>query len=347
MAAGYKPGQRRSAADRLHGRHLRSRSARHWSSSTSIHVNCGSPDMIDQLGERAPGPQHHAADQSRLRPRPQPEDQHRRRAIEARHLARAARRLPAAGPTSTASSITGLHMHIGAGTDLEHLAQVCGAMEQAARDGRPHRSPRSAPAAACRCPIATEQTYVDLDAVLQAVGRDAASGWKTQFGHESRWRSSRAATSSPKAATWSPRSARSSRWAATRSICSTPASTTWPGRSCTAPIIRCRSCPAERRRRQRPAARRRRRRPAVRIGRHLHAGRRRLRLHARACPRRRSATTWSSSVAGAYGFVMGSNYNSKPLAAEVLIQDGQPHLIRSPADVRRSDSRRGDSVVKP
>jgi diaminopimelate decarboxylase len=33
-------------------------------------------------------------------------------------------------------------------------------------------------------------------------------------------------------------------------------------------------------------------------------------------------------VAGAYGFVMGSNYNSKPLAAEVLIQDGQPHLVR-------------------
>ena len=34
-------------------------------------------------------------------------------------------------------------------------------------------------------------------------------------------------------------------------------------------------------------------------------------------------------VAGAYGFVMGSNYNSKPLAAEVIIQEGQPHLIRS------------------
>ena len=32
--------------------------------------------------------------------------------------------------------------------------------------------------------------------------------------------------------------------------------------------------------------------------------------------------------AGAYGFVMGSNYNSKPLAAEVLIDDGQPHLVR-------------------
>src|SRR4029078_8291097 len=28
-------------------------------------------------------------------------------------------------------AITGLHMHIGSGTDLEHLAQVCGAMERA------------------------------------------------------------------------------------------------------------------------------------------------------------------------------------------------------------------------
>ncbi len=32
--------------------------------------------------------------------------------------------------------------------------------------------------------------------------------------------------------------------------------------------------------------------------------------------------------AGAYGFVMGSNYNSKPLAAEVLVRDGKPFLVR-------------------
>jgi diaminopimelate decarboxylase len=32
--------------------------------------------------------------------------------------------------------------------------------------------------------------------------------------------------------------------------------------------------------------------------------------------------------AGAYGSVMASNYNSKPLVAEVLIEDGQTHLIR-------------------
>jgi diaminopimelate decarboxylase len=33
--------------------------------------------------------------------------------------------------------------------------------------------------------------------------------------------------------------------------------------------------------------------------------------------------------AGAYGFVMASNYNSKPLPPEVLIQNGQPKLIRA------------------
>jgi diaminopimelate decarboxylase len=32
--------------------------------------------------------------------------------------------------------------------------------------------------------------------------------------------------------------------------------------------------------------------------------------------------------AGAYGYVMANNYNSKPLVAEVLIENGMPHLVR-------------------
>jgi diaminopimelate decarboxylase len=32
--------------------------------------------------------------------------------------------------------------------------------------------------------------------------------------------------------------------------------------------------------------------------------------------------------AGAYGASMSSNYNSRPLAAEVLIEKGEPRLIR-------------------
>jgi diaminopimelate decarboxylase len=46
--------------------------------------------------------------------------------------------------------------------------------------------------------------------------------------------------------------------------------------------------------------------------------------------------------AGAYGFVMGSNYNAKPLAAEVLIQDGQAHLVRRRQ--RFEDLIRGESI---
>ena len=48
--------------------------------------------------------------------------------------------------------------------------------------------------------------------------------------------------------------------------------------------------------------------------------------------------------AGAYGFVMASNYNSKPLPPEVLIQGGQPHLIR--ARQTSDDLIRGEVILK-
>jgi diaminopimelate decarboxylase len=38
--------------------------------------------------------------------------------------------------------------------------------------------------------------------------------------------------------------------------------------------------------------------------------------------------------AGAYGMVMASNYNTRPRAAEVLIVEGQPHLIRERESVQ-------------
>eukprot|EP01052_Picozoa_sp_SAG31_P036947 SAG31_NODE_4687_length_3031_cov_1.632674_5_plen_153_part_00 len=47
--------------------------------------------------------------------------------------------------------------------------------------------------------------------------------------------------------------------------------------------------------------------------------------------------------AGAYGFGMGSNYNSKPLCAEVLVVAGQSHLIRARQSV--DDLIRGEQLV--
>jgi diaminopimelate decarboxylase len=46
--------------------------------------------------------------------------------------------------------------------------------------------------------------------------------------------------------------------------------------------------------------------------------------------------------AGAYGFVMSSNYNSKPMAAESLIRDEKAHLIR--ARQTSEDLMRGEAI---
>lgn len=48
--------------------------------------------------------------------------------------------------------------------------------------------------------------------------------------------------------------------------------------------------------------------------------------------------------AGAYGFVMSSNYNSKPFAAEVLLHEGKPHLIRERQT--NEDLIQGESIPK-
>jgi diaminopimelate decarboxylase len=97
----------------------------------NLHVNCGSPDMIEQLGRRVPGRA------ITLRINPGFGHGHSRKTNtggdQSKHgiwyeqfglcLETAAR---------YQMTIAGLHMHIGSGTDLEHLSQVCAAMEKAA-----------------------------------------------------------------------------------------------------------------------------------------------------------------------------------------------------------------------
>ena len=94
-----------------------------------IHVNCGSPDMIDQLGERAPGGEITL----RLNPgfghghsqKTNTGGEQSKHGIWHEQLDECLRRADHHG-----LSVSGLHMHIGSGTDLEHLSQVCGAMEK-------------------------------------------------------------------------------------------------------------------------------------------------------------------------------------------------------------------------
>jgi diaminopimelate decarboxylase len=51
-------------------------------------------------------------------------------------------------------------------------------------------------------------------------------------------------------------------------------------------------------------------------------------VETRELPKARVGDFLTIHCAGAYSFVMGSNYNSMPFAAEVLISDGKPYVIR-------------------
>ena len=145
--------------------------------SLDLVVEHGHPRQLrlarhDRPARRAgPRPQHHAADQSRLRPRPQPEDEHRRRAIEARHLARAARRLPAPGRSSRPGRSP-------ACTCTSARAPIWSTCAGLRRDGRTAREVgRSlttiSAGGGLPVPYRAEQTYVDLAAYYRALGRDA------------------------------------------------------------------------------------------------------------------------------------------------------------------------------
>ena len=167
-AGRWPPATRRTATRRRSSTRPTSSTARRstWSSSTGIHVNCGSPDMIDQLGAAGARPRDHAADQSRLRPRPQPEDEHRRRAIEARHLARRSWPSACGGPTITAWASPACTC-TSARAPTWSISRRCAARWKRRRARSAARSRRSAPAAACRCRIAQSEAYVDLDAYFE------------------------------------------------------------------------------------------------------------------------------------------------------------------------------------
>lgn len=97
-----------------------------------IHCNLGSPDMISQLAEVQPGAEitlrinpgfGHGHSQKTNTGGPQS-----KHGIWHEQLPSCLEQAKACG-----LKVVGLHMHIGSGTDLEHLAQVCDAMERCAR----------------------------------------------------------------------------------------------------------------------------------------------------------------------------------------------------------------------
>ncbi|MCL6502731.1 MAG: diaminopimelate decarboxylase [Pirellulales bacterium] len=98
-----------------------------------IHVNCGSPEMIEQLGREAPGSDvtlrinpgfgHGHSQKTNTGGEQSKHGIWHEDLLEALRLA-----------DRHNLRVTGLHLHIGSGSDLEHLAQVCHAMERLARE---------------------------------------------------------------------------------------------------------------------------------------------------------------------------------------------------------------------
>lgn len=130
MAAGYEPGFR-DPPQIVYTADLFDHQSLDMVAQLEIPVNCGSPDMISQYGVRAPGKP------ITLRINPGFGHGHSQKTNTggegSKHgiwheqledcIERAAEH---------DLVIAGLHMHIGSGTDMEHLSQVSAAMEQAA-----------------------------------------------------------------------------------------------------------------------------------------------------------------------------------------------------------------------
>jgi diaminopimelate decarboxylase len=290
-----------------------------------IPVNCGSPEMIDQLGERAPGKNITL----RINPgfghghsqKTNTGGEQSKHGIWHEQLDDCLRRADHHG-----LSITGLHMHIGSGTDLEHLAQVCGAMEKAALTiGRTITTISAG--GGLPTPYREGQTYVDIDQYFRLwdATRRRLEG---EFSH-------------PVSLEIEP-----GRYLVAESgylISEIRAVKQMGGNTfylldagfnnLARPILYgayhpMSVCPA------RSSAAEPRLRDVVVGGPLCESGDIFTQeeggfVSKRQLPAAAVGDLLVIERAGAYGSVMASNYNSKPLAAEVLIDQGRPHLIRS------------------
>lgn len=128
LAAGYAPGLHAGHAEIVFTADLMDRATLARVVALGIPVNCGSIDMLDQLAAAHPG---HPV-WLRINPgfghghsnKTNTGGEHSKHGIWHAELSRACARARAGG-----LNLIGLHMHIGSGVDYTHLQQVCGAME--------------------------------------------------------------------------------------------------------------------------------------------------------------------------------------------------------------------------
>ena len=127
LAAGFKPGLHHGHAEIVFTADVLDKPTLARVAELGVPVNCGSIDMLDQLGTLSPG---HPV-WLRINPgfghghsnKTNTGGEHSKHGIWHTDLAFACERVRANG-----LELQGLHMHIGSGVDYAHLQEVCGAM---------------------------------------------------------------------------------------------------------------------------------------------------------------------------------------------------------------------------
>ncbi len=335
LAAGYRPGG--DPPDIVYTADIFDHDAFRMVIEQDIHVNVGSPDMISQLGEVAPGREitlrinpgfGHGLSQ-----KTNTGGEHSKHGIWHEQLEQCLRRADEYG-----LGVTGLHMHIGSGTDMEHLARVCGAMQQVVlRAGR--RVTTISAGGGIPVPYKADEQHVDLDRYFEQ--------WDThrkeiedQFGHAVKLEIEPGRYLSAESG-YLVGEIRAVKRTGDNIFYLLDAGFNNLAR----PVMygayhRMAIVPRD--------GDTRRALQEVVVGGPLcesgdiftqqeggYVSRRSLPVAA--------VGDWLViECAGAYGFVMSSNYNSKPMAAEVLVRDGAAHLIRSRQTYQ--DLMRGESI---
>lgn len=288
-----------------------------------LHVNCGSMDMIEQFGTRSPGVE------ITLRINPGFGHGHSQKTNtggkQAKHgiwHTQIAECVALAKKYQL--TVTGLHVHIGSGTDMEHLAMVCGALEQAAATVGPSVKTISV-GGGLPTVYREDDTYVDIAAYF-ALCDAARKRLAEKFGHPVRLEIEPGRYLVAESGFL---------LAEIRAVKKQDDNTFYlldaGFNNLARPILYGSYHPMSIAHRQGEASG-----PLqdVIVGGPLcesgdiftqeEGGF----VRTRKLPPAKVGDILVIECAGAYSFVMGSNYNSKPLAAEVLVDAGQPRLIR-------------------
>jgi diaminopimelate decarboxylase len=358
MAAGFKPGQETHPPEIIYTADIFDRHSLDYVIEHDIHVNCGSPDMISQYGERR-GP----ATATPRHPQPGSPGRSITLRINPGFGHGHSQKVNTGGAQSKhgiwhqqieecieraqkySLTISGLHMHIGSGTDLAHLTQVAAAMEKAALAVGPSIISISA-GGGLPVPYREGQDFIDIRAYFD-VWNATRHRLATEFGHEisleiepGRYLVAESGylVTEIRAIKQAGENtfylvdagfnnlARPILYGAYHpmAIC-TAQDQSEPGRPRPRPMRNvvvggplCESGDIFTQEEGGVVARREL--PEAEVGDFLIIG-----------------------IAGAYGYVMSSNYNSQPLVAEVLIENGTPHLVRKRQTF--DDLVRGESTV--